>query len=128
MLRVTSAMRSGGIAAARRSCTSITRTRDFEGTSRCMGAGSAFRQIIGIHHESLDARTRLESVDDRWHVGNGHTSVEEVIGLDENGDACGALVEAARGAGPGFQLGETSLEQLLLESLVHRFGALGGAR
>ena len=55
-------------------------------------------EIIVAQNQPLDAPIARQRVDDLGHVGQGHSPVKEVVGLDENADAARALVEAAGGA------------------------------
>src|SRR4051812_45454072 len=126
--RVSCSMAAGGIAETRRSCTSMTATRVDDGTSRCIAF--SFLSLVEIflgEHEALDARPGHEPLHDGGDVVRGDAAVEEVVRLDQNGHAPGALVEAARCAGARGDLGEAACTELGFERLMDRFRPFGGA-
>ena len=66
--------------------------------------------------EALDAGAGGEGVDDFGDVGEGHSAVGVVVEFDGDGGAGSAGVEAARVAGARFEVGETALFELALQS------------
>src|SRR6266542_1886022 len=111
---------------------SITATRHCDGTRRCMitslGSASAPHELFGAQDEPLHAFALFEGIDDRRDVLDRHAPIEKMIGFDEHRYTRGALVEAARRANAGLDLGEPALEQADLQRLVHCLGTLRRAR
>src|SRR4051812_43370482 len=87
-----------------------------------MLASSSILDAQPLHRYSADQ----VALDDLLHVLDGDAAVPDLLGVDHDGDAAGALVEAARGVGADALL-EAALVQQLLEFVAHGVGAFFGA-
>lgn len=89
---------------------------------------SASRQVVGAEHKPLDSVVAGNPFNDFRHVRYRDPAVEEVIGLDQDTDATGALIQAARGARPGSKWGQPTRGQLFLQGKANLFRAFVGTR
>jgi hypothetical protein len=81
-----------------------------------------------MHDEGLHDLAARRGVCDRLHVVDGHTTVGDVFGLLEDGDAYLAKIEAARRACTHDVLRDAALRQRLLQPHDELFGAFFGTR
>jgi hypothetical protein len=65
--------------------------------------------------------TARERFDDFGQIGHCDLTVKEVIGLDQDTDAAGTLVETTRGAGTGAKLRQPAGGQLFLQGKANLF-------
>jgi hypothetical protein len=57
------------------------------------------RQILGSEHQALEALTGGKPLYDFRNIRPRDATIKKMVGLDQDADAAGALIEAARGAG-----------------------------
>ena len=88
---------------------------------------SVSRQFCLAQDEALHALAGRNRLDDFGHVLRGDVSVKEVIGLNQNRDATGALVEATRGAHTGLKFRQTAGGDSFFQCLPDSFGTARGA-
>jgi hypothetical protein len=89
---------------------------------------SAIRQVFRGKHETLDPVATRNPFHDLGQISHCDVTVKEVIGLDQDTDATGALIQAARGARAGSKLGQATRGQLFLQGKANLFRAFVGTR
>ena len=85
-------------------------------------SASTLSQFFPGKHEPRDGLIPLDRIDDFPHVGRRDVTVEDVIWLNQDGDAGGALVEAARAANTRFELRKSARLQLLFQLAIDLLG------
>jgi quercetin dioxygenase-like cupin family protein len=90
-------------------------------------ARSVPRQIGGTEDKALHTLAAGDSFHDLRHVRHGDAAVKKMIGLDQNADAAGALIETARGADAGLDLGQPARGELFLQGEAHFLRTSSGA-
>lgn len=88
----------------------------------------ALRQVNRRKDETFDSLTGGDPFHDFWQISHGDVPVKKVIGLDQDANAAGTLVQATRGAGPGAKLGQPARGQLFLQGEPNFFRAFLGTR
>jgi hypothetical protein len=89
---------------------------------------SPLRQVIRGKDETFNSLTACDPFHDFWQIGHRDVTVKEVIGLDQDTDATGTLVETTRGAGASAEWGQPARGQLFLQGQANLFRALVGTR
>jgi hypothetical protein len=88
----------------------------------------ALRQVLWRQNETVDSLTVCDPFDDFRQVSHCDVTIKEVIGLHQDADAAGTLVETTRGAGAGAEFGQPARGQLFLQGQANLFRALVGTR
>jgi hypothetical protein len=82
---------------------------------------SAARQVGGSKHQPLDPPAAPERFNDLGDVRQRDPAIKEMIGLDQDANATGTLVEAARRAGARLQFRQPARGQVFFQGLAHLF-------